>query len=265
MFASGLRLAQAEGQGLNNSNSNNKLVALSLGCYGAALADGSEYRGQYGIPLEWLQQFHSRKIQQVITTLVDASPPDILAFETVPCVEECRAILHVLQQAKRCCGTLPPCWISFACRNGHELNDGTPIEDALDVIQELDPDVDFVHAVGINCCSVDHVSSLLKRLVQHSFLKPSSMGHRRGLVCYPNSGEEWDAIKSTWKAGSGSTVPEDFAGEVMNALDTMEVAWNKLYPDSSSVPRIVLGGCCRTSPQTIAALRQAIDKKWMER
>ena len=39
------------------------LVAASLGPYGAYLADGSEYRGRYGVDDEVLQNFHAQRLR----------------------------------------------------------------------------------------------------------------------------------------------------------------------------------------------------------
>ncbi|BAD82075.1 putative homocysteine S-methyltransferase 4 [Oryza sativa Japonica Group] len=57
------------------------LVAASIGSYGAYLADGSEYTGDYGISVtkETLKSFHRRRLQ----VLADAGP-DLIAFETIP-------------------------------------------------------------------------------------------------------------------------------------------------------------------------------------
>lgn len=39
------------------------LVAASVGCFGAALADGSEYRGQYGLTEEELVEWHRPRLR----------------------------------------------------------------------------------------------------------------------------------------------------------------------------------------------------------
>lgn len=71
------------------------LVAASVGCYGAAQADGSEYQGDYGaqIGLEGLKEWHRRRLD----VLADADGVDLLMFETIPCLEEVRAVLSLLK------------------------------------------------------------------------------------------------------------------------------------------------------------------------
>ena len=203
MIENGIRLALQQRQDQRQQESSScssscpaaaVVVAISLGCYGAALADGSEYRGRYGVPLECLQDFHARKVQQVLSNIASDTAAIVLAFETVPCPEECRAIIHVLSSSSSLtkmrkgkkkgdngddllnetttndddddscsdnasnpsstmgCGV----WLTLACRNGQDLNDGSAVEVALDIIHELDPHGELVHAIGFNCCAIQH-------------------------------------------------------------------------------------------------------------
>jgi len=59
------------------------LVAASIGPYGAILADGSEYHGNYGVSDTVLINFHHDRIQ-----LLDKTNADILACETIPSLQE---------------------------------------------------------------------------------------------------------------------------------------------------------------------------------
>lgn len=121
------------------------LVAASSGCYGGALADGSEYTGAYGdVSLQQLKDFHRRKFQVLIE-----EPPDAVAIETIPNLLECRAVVETLKEQSK---PLVACWMSLACQDGERLNDGSRIEEALDIIHQLDPGAQFVHGIGINCC-----------------------------------------------------------------------------------------------------------------
>lgn len=126
-------------------------VAASSGCYGAALADGSEYTGAYGsVSLQELKDFHRRKFQ-----VLKAESPDAVAIETIPNLLECRAVVEMLKEQNM---PVVACWISLACQDGDRLNDGSKLEDALDVIQQMDPNTStqYVHGVGINCCDSLH-------------------------------------------------------------------------------------------------------------
>jgi homocysteine S-methyltransferase len=256
LFQQGVRLAKAAVEKASNKSDDSrsrKYVVASSGCYGAALADGAEYTGKYpGMTHERLVEFHQRKTHAFLE-----QQPDGLAIETIPSQAEVCAVCQVLKDLSVSSiktASTPACWISLACRNSNELNEGTPLQDALQTIRELDPQAQHVHAIGINCCDIAHVPSLLQIIVQDMAIS----GPRRGIVLYPNSGEEWDAHNETWTKGTGCTVTDEFANRLLEAYhNVIEATWNK-FGSGSPMPRVILGGCCRTSPGTIAALRRLL-------
>ena len=89
-------------------------VAGSVGPYGAALADGSEYRGDYGLSVAELRAWHRPRI----AALAEAGP-DLLALETIPCLAEVEALLAEVA------GTGMPCWLSLTC-TGERTRAGEP-------------------------------------------------------------------------------------------------------------------------------------------
>ncbi len=151
------------------------LVAASVGPYGATLADGAEYHGDYAIGPGLLTEFHAERLEILI-----ASGPDLLACETIPSAAEAQAVLTAL-------GRLPsvPAWVTFSCRNGAETNAGDPIEAAIE-LATAHPDV---VAVGVNCTSPTFVGELLERAARVTDLP---------LVAYANSGQQWDALHNRW-------------------------------------------------------------------
>ena len=228
-------------------------VVASSGCYGAALANGAEYTGKYpvGTNQEILMDFHRRKAQ----ILLDQHP-DGLAMETIPCVDEVGAICRCLSELNM--DDSACCWVSLACRSPSQLASGELLEDALTIIRTLDPSATSVHAIGVNCCDSAHIASLVEIITKDMALN----GPRRGIVVYPNSGEEWDAANSTWKPNTGCTSSKEFATQIMEAIRSIESTWFKYAVNVSKPmppPRIIVGGCCRTSPATIEELRKRID------
>lgn len=193
------------------------LVAASVGPYGAYLADGSEYRGDYGLTVGELSEFHRRRLE----VLSDAGA-DLLAVETIPSLAEVRALLELLERLPG-----PPAWVSFSCRDGRHLCDGTPLRRAVRLVSECGR----VVAVGVNCTAPRHLTSLLREAAAVS---------RLPLVAYPNSGEGWDAASRRWLAGDESS-----------RLRRECLTWRSLGA------RLV-GGCCRTGPADIAALRSIL-------
>jgi homocysteine S-methyltransferase len=263
MLQDGVRLAQQAVQEHHQESTTKttdrpRYVVASMGCYGAALADGSEYTGLYGKTQseQDLVDFHRIKTETLLQ-----QKPDGIALETVPCVVEVRAFVELLRELQEQ-EPLPACWISLACRNGQELNDGSKLEEALQAVEELDPDASIIQAIGVNCCDSDHVPSLVRIIATILAAKPNN---RRGIVIYPNSGEEWDANAKTWKEGTGlrtDDLQDVFANRMMQAVDIVNSTWkNENAGAQQKPPRIVVGGCCRTRPETIRALRHQVDKK----
>ena len=151
------------------------LIAASIGPYGAYLADGSEYRGNYGIDDEALRSFHARRL-----CWLDESGADLLACETIPDLQEARVLAQLLESAST------PSWVSFCCRDAQLLHDGNSLGDAVELFQSLPS----VFAVGVNCCGIDIVEELIRNL---RALAPNKM-----VVVYPNSGAQYDAERKRW-------------------------------------------------------------------
>ena len=59
---------------------------------GAMLADGSEYRGRYGLGVAELERFHRPRME-----ILAGAAPDVLALETVPDTDEAQALLRTLR------------------------------------------------------------------------------------------------------------------------------------------------------------------------
>lgn len=158
-------------------------VAASAGPYGAALADGSEFRGRYGLTVEQLASFHRERLAVLADT--DA---DLLAIETIPELEEAVALVGLLDE-------MPGvgAWVSFTCGSENHLRSGAPIEDAVAAV-EGSPSV---IAVGINCTAPGLVEGLVRRI---------RAGTAKPIVVYPNSGEGWNPIGRHWIGTPGPTV-----------------------------------------------------------
>ena len=148
-------------------------VAASVGPYGAYLADGSEYRGRYGLTKRQLAEWHRPRIE----TLLDAEP-DLLAVETIPDIDEAEAILNILEDLDA------PAWLSYTIE-GNETRAGQPLTDAFALAADFTPIV----AVGVNCCAPEDVSNAIE-IAKAAAGKP--------VVVYPNSGEGWDATNRRW-------------------------------------------------------------------
>jgi homocysteine S-methyltransferase len=157
-------------------------VAASVGPYGAALADGSEYRGRYGLSVAALTRWHRPRLE-----VLAAAGADVLALETVPDVDEAEALVTLV----RSLGT--PAWLSYTI-DGTRTRAGQPLAEAFAVAAG----VPEIVAVGVNCCAPDDVLPAIG--IASAIGKP--------VVVYPNSGEGWDGRHRTWIG------PSRFSGQL---------------------------------------------------
>lgn len=153
------------------------LVVASVGPYGAALADGSEYSGDYGLSTEELYAFHRARWR-----LLAESEADLLGCETIPSSREVEALLRLLRETPRRWA-----WISCSCRDGRHLSDGSPMT-AVARLCDVNPGV---AAVGVNCTSPDLIPSLIGEI---------KGGTDKPILVYPNAGERYEASTRRWTA-----------------------------------------------------------------
>jgi len=157
------------------------MVAASIGPYGAALHDGSEYTGVYVVSDSELRCFHERRLD-----LLDRSGSDLLACETIPNHREAELLCELLKRARL------PAWVSFCCRDERHISDGTLLRDVCALFAEHPT----VRALGVNCTKPQFVTPLIAEI------RAAAPG--KAVVAYPNSGETYDAAANTW---SGDASP----------------------------------------------------------
>ncbi len=213
-----VRLAQRARAAADDSHP--RWIAGSVGPYGASLADGSEYRGDYGLTVAALRAWH----RPTIADLADAGA-DLLACETIPCLSEVEALLAEID------GSGIDCWLSLTCDQGR-TRAGESVTEAYAMAR----DVDEVLAVGVNCTAPEEVGALVQAAAESSG-KP--------VVVYPNGGERWDAATRRWV---GSTT----FGSSSSSFGADQVrAW---VVDGARL----VGGCCRVGPAQIAQISQTL-------
>jgi len=154
-------------------------VAASVGPYGAVLADGSEYRGDYGVSREALREFHLHRLEP----LVEAGP-DLLAIETIPSALEAEAVVEALARL----GDPVPAWCTFTLRDGAHLADGSPLLEAVRTVSASGS----IAAVGVNCSPPAPATEAVRLIAETTSLP---------VVAYPNRGADWDATAKAWTGG----------------------------------------------------------------
>jgi homocysteine S-methyltransferase len=166
-------------QGFNSENyfkEQKPLIAASVGPYGASLADGSEYRGDYGLSVEELMSFHRARMK-----LLSESGAELLACETIPCPEEAIALIRLLKEFPGV-----QAWLSYSCKNDSEVCSGAGFAECVALANESEQ----VVAVGLNCTAPQFVESLV------TIARNVSKKH---VLAYPNKGEIWDAQHKSWQ------------------------------------------------------------------
>ena len=196
-------------------------IAGSIGPFGAFLADGSEYRGDYTIPTEDMKAFHRGRLASLISSGVD-----ILAIETIPSLVETKALLSLLKSE------FPDArsWFTFTLRDAQHISDGTSLSTVLGLLESAEQ----VVAVGANCIPEEMATETLNEMSKHTS-KP--------LVVYPNSGESWDALERKWYGERNE------GGKLVERVKEWAGAGAR-----------IIGGCCRTRPEDIGILAETIKR-----
>ena len=163
-------------------------VAASVGPYGASLADGSEYKGNYGVSKSALKDFHARRLEILIST-----SPDYLALETMPDTFEVEILLELLTDCPI------PFWLSYSCKEGNQTNAGQSFQSAVDLASNA-------MAVGINCTKPELITDLLR-----------SAKSNKPFIVYPNSGRVWDAKNKVWTGSAAAGFSNKLVNEWIEA------------------------------------------------
>ena len=192
-------------------------------------------------------------------------------METVPCIAEAEALLELLDEpAVRATGL--QAWLSVAGRDGARLNSGEPAA-ALAALAARAPAAHAggaLAAVGVNCSAPQHIPALLAALA------PVGLP----LVAYPNKGEEWDVAARAFVPGTATSdaafrrrprparsarpnnTPALRCARVRCAARCARVRArgrrSALAAEWVSCGARGVGGCCRTTTDTIRAVRAAL-------
>jgi len=197
------------------------LVAASLGPYGAALHNGAEYHGNYDCGFAELVRFHQERIETLA-----ASDADLLAFETLPSLEEARAVDEALKSWPDLAA-----WFTFVCPDYRaaslQVAHGESLRECATLVAGFTQTV----AVGVNCTQPIWIPSLIAEL---------RLASDKPILVYPNSGEGWDAEARCW---AGSSDPTEFGKQA-----------RRWYQAGAQL----VGGCCRTRPSHISEIAAAV-------
>ncbi len=220
LFVETIRTASAERDRFAHerglSKEDQPLVAVSLGPFGAYLANGSEYRGNYSSTTSEIEHFHVERLA-LVAEEIRAGHADLVALETVPSLKEARLCARLFD------ALMIPGWISFVCKDGQSTCEGQAIDECARVLQAAK----WVVGIGVNCTAPQYIPELLAGL---------RAGTDKPLLAYPNSGEVYEAASHSWSGKS-----------VLSEVESGAARW-------IAAGASVVGGCCRTTPSDMAAL-----------
>jgi homocysteine S-methyltransferase len=215
-----IEIAEAAREQYRRESDRPVAVAASLGPYGAALHNGAEFHGRYEIGFDELVAFHAERLAVVTETNAD-----LVALETIPSLEEARAILAALARFPSL-----RAWLSFTCRDTAHVAHGELLADCMALINNLEQ----VVAVGVNCTQPRLIAGLVGA---------TKAVTGKPIFVYPNSGETWDAAARRW-------------------LGTSDIAEYKALAATWFAAGVqAVGGCCRTTPEHIRAVREAWEAR----
>lgn len=223
LIKTSVKLAKQAKQRYLNELADNKplLIAGSVGPYGAYLADGSEYTGDYQLTEQQFIQFHLDRIKALIEAKVD-----ILACETLPSFPEIQVLTKLIAQFPTI-----TCWFSLTLKDENHLSDGTPISKVINYLNN----VDQIVSVGINCIALEKVTPALA-VMSKLTTKP--------IIVYPNSGEQYDPTTKQWHKN------HQHCCTFANQIDI----WTKLGAK-------LIGGCCQTTPKDIVEITALLNRQ----
>lgn len=213
-----VKIAQKARDDYENRTGKHNYIAGTIGPYGAYLANGSEYRGDYELSVEEYQQFHLPRIEELVNAEVD-----ILAIETQPKLDEVLAILELLKEKY----PQQKVYVSYTLSYDDTISDGTPLPRAIHALE----DYSQVIAVGINCVKLELVEPALKNMKEIT---------DKHLIVYPNSSAVYDPKSKTWSQPKTSATFEE------------------LIPNWYEAGARIIGGCCTTGPKEIKAVADFI-------
>lgn len=223
------------------------LVAGSVGPYGAYLSDGSEYTGQYQLTMEQFMDFHRPRI----AALIDAGV-DLLALETIPNMNEIQALLKLLATEF----PTATAWLSCTLQDSEHLADGTTWQEVLKTVQEHETQI---LAFGINCVPAVSVTATLSKIHPLTTLP---------LIAYPNSGETWDAVSKTWHGTRAEDILQHHHTHALHTEKEEEEERDAALKNLSTELEEwsvhgarLIGGCCRTGPSYVRAVRNYYERR----
>ncbi|KAL8947707.1 MAG: hypothetical protein Q9222_006047 [Ikaeria aurantiellina] len=237
-------------------------VALSLGAYGAIMQPSAEYSGEYKpesmLTVEGLQKWHRERLRIFNDDEATWSSIDYVSFETLPVLNEVRAIRAVMAD-QNTGNHSKDWWISCVFPNDDlTLPDGSPVSKVVQAMLEHSGDTaQRPWGIGINCTDIKKLHKLILQYedAAEHVLGTLERAHWPWLVTYPDGAQgsiyntetqKWEIDPETKARGPQRPWHEELTEIITNAAERGR--WRG----------ILVGGCCKTTPDDIRKLKGAL-------
>lgn len=215
-----IKIAQRARDDYEKKSKRHAYVAGVIGPYGAYLADGNEYRGNYDLTSSEYNDFFYQKIKLILNAGVD-----VIGVETQPKLVEAKAILGIIHKL----GSKIPVYVSYTLKDAAHISDGTSLARAVANIAQDS----LVIAIGINCTKLEIVEPAL-HIMKRVTNKP--------LIVYPNTSAKYDAKTKKWVKS-------------LNKLSFRDYIINWYNAGAQ-----IIGGCCTTLSTEIRDIAHFVNK-----
>ncbi|KAK3989930.1 homocysteine S-methyltransferase [Cladorrhinum sp. PSN332] len=266
-LTSAIELASSAISSSSSSNNNNinrqHELSLTLGPLGATLLPHSaEYSGLY--PSQYsstaqIEEWHDRRLHlfaQIPSNIL--SKVSYLAFETIPRVDEIKAIRRVMKRNNEFLGlTGGKFWIAVNFPGEcYTLPDGSGVEEVVNAMLRGDEEEAVPWGVGINCTKVNKLGRLVGQFEEsvNSLVEAGEVREWPSLVLYPDGtkGEVYDVKTKRWEVPESEEGKDQVPWELQVAKVVQETRRKGQWRE------MLVGGCCRCLPGDIGRLREAI-------
>ncbi|WEV50939.1 homocysteine S-methyltransferase [Lactobacillus sp. ESL0731] len=220
LITDAVKIAKKARDDYERKTGKHNFVAASIGSYGAYLANGNEFCGDYNLTSDEYLDFHLPRLKTVIT-----QQPDCLAIETQPKLAEVTALLTWLAKNE----PQIPVYVSFTLHDTVRISDGTSLKKVVETVNNYPQ----VFAVGVNCVKPALVTPAIKTICQFT---------NQEIVVYPNQGYAYDSFSKTWLK--------------INRTTDFYQSTKEWYEAGAHL----IGGCCTTGPEQTREIARAFQE-----
>lgn len=243
-------------------------VALSLGAYGATMQPSTEYSGEYKPDkmqtVEGLVEWHGKRLRIFRDGEATWKDIDYVSFETLPVLQEVQAVRQVMAKCNNHPEHWKKWWISCVFPNDDlTLPDGSTATAVVEaMLQKSDPRKgQRPWGIGINCTDIKKLNKLI---FEYEATADRVVGHDTPrtqwpwLVTYPDGaqGSVYNTETQQWE------IDPEMKAQGLQRPWHEELA--EIITDTAERGRwqgILVGGCCKTTPDDIKKLRSRLASK----